>query len=61
MQEMRRRMKEKIKTRVFKKQLKICVCVSRQGGLPMTNKTATVFTITKIWSWVPEGLDTKTE
>jgi hypothetical protein len=34
---------------------------SRQGGRPMTNKTATLLTITKIWSCVSEGLDAKTD
>jgi hypothetical protein len=33
---------------------------SRQGGRPTTNKTATVLTTAKIWSWVPEGLNAKT-
>jgi len=34
---------------------------SGQGGHPMTNKTATVLIITKIWSRVPEKLDAKTD
>jgi len=33
----------------------------RQGELPTTNKTATVLITTKIWSWVPEGLNAKTD
>jgi len=34
---------------------------SRRGGRPTTNKTADVLTRTKIWSWVPEGLNAKTD
>jgi hypothetical protein len=33
----------------------------RQGEHPTTYKTTTVFTTTKIWSWVPEGLNAKTD
>jgi len=34
---------------------------SRQGERPTINKTATVLTTIKIWSWVPEGRNTKTD
>jgi len=30
-------------------------------GSPTTNKTATVWNVTKIWSRVPEGLNAKTD
>jgi len=30
----------------------------RQGGRTMTEKTATVLTTARIWSWIPEGLST---
>jgi hypothetical protein len=33
---------------------------SRQGERPRTNKTANLLATTKIWSWVPEGLNAKT-
>jgi hypothetical protein len=32
---------------------------SGQGGLPTTDKTTTVLTKEKIWSWVPEGARSK--
>jgi hypothetical protein len=31
------------------------------GKLPHGNNTATVLTVAKIWSWVPEGLNAKTD
>jgi hypothetical protein len=34
---------------------------SRQGELPTTNKTATILTTAKIWSWIPKGLSAKTD
>jgi len=33
---------------------------SRQGGRPTTDKTATVSTTARIWSWVPEGIKART-
>jgi len=33
---------------------------SRQGERPTTKITAPVLTTTKIWSWVPEGVNAKT-
>jgi len=34
---------------------------SRQGRCPTSNKTATVLTTAKIWLWVLQGLNVKTD
>jgi hypothetical protein len=34
---------------------------SRQGGCLTTNKIAALLTTNKIWSWIPEGLNAKTD
>jgi len=68
----KRRMKIKLKkikknnAHIYCQQTRTVTCYktdlsSRQGGRPTTNKTAAVLTTSKIWSWVPEGLNAKTD